>query len=190
MAEGTKQAVDVVSIMNAETGEQVFAGARPLSASVFEDARAMQHPLEDGSSVVDHMIFLPVEIDMALRITDDVKTVFEEMRELFRSSTKLTVQTRTGTYDDQYITSLPADERGERAGSVDVDLRLKQAVFIEAQYAGAIAPVTRANAGSGRAASARTTTSSRGTQQTTAPSEEKKSQGSLLYRAFNRGGGS
>lgn len=117
------------------------------------------------------------------------------MRELFRSSTKLTVQTRTGTYDDQYITSLPADERGERAGSVDVDLRLKQAVFIEAQYAGAIAPVTRANTGAatggaGRPAAARTTTSNRGTQQTTAPSEEKRSQGSLLYRAFNRGGGS
>lgn len=188
MAEAQAQAVDVVSVLNADTGEQVFEGARPLSATVYEDARAMQHPLEDGSSVVDHMIFLPVEIDMRLRISDDVQTVFEAMRELFRSSTKLTVKTRTGTYDDQYITSLPADETGERAGSVDIDLRLKQAVFIEVQYAGAIAPVTRRNAGARRPAAARTTTANRGSQQTTAPSEEKRSQGSILYRAFNRGG--
>lgn len=107
--------VDVVAIRNAETGEQVFASARPLNASVYEAAKAMSHPLENGSSVVDHLVYDPIEIDFSLRVTGDVAAVLAEVRDLFRAGTLLTVQTRSGTYDDQFITALPTDERGERA---------------------------------------------------------------------------
>lgn len=180
--------VDIVAIRNAETGEQVFASARPLNASIYEAAKAMSHPLENGSSVVDHLVYDPIEIDFSLRVTGDVAAVLAEVRDLFRAGTLLTVQTRSGTYDDQFITALPTDERGERAESVDIDLRLQQAVFLETQYAGAVAPVTRTNTGSTpRRAQARASTESRGAQQTTPATPDNASRGSVLYRAFGKG---
>lgn len=184
------QPVDIVAILNAETGEQVFAPARPLNARVYESARAMSHPLENGSAVVDHLVFDPIEIDFSLRVSDDAETIIAEIRELFQAGTLLTVQTRSGNYDSQFITALPTDERAERAGSVDIDLRLQQAVFLEVQYAGAVAPVTQANTG-GRTASrrsqARASTQNRGNQQTRAATPQNEQRGSILYNRFVRG---
>lgn len=179
------QPADIVAILNAETGEQVFTTARPLNARVFEQARAMSHPLENGSAVVDHLVFDPIDIDFTLRVSDDATTVLAEIRSLFQAGTLLTVQTRSGSYDSQFITALPTDERAERAGSVDIDLRLQQAVFLEVQYAGAVAPVTQANTGAApRSAAARASTQNRGNQQPAAASTPNAERGSILYRRF------
>lgn len=188
MAEPTP--ADIVAILNAETGEQVFGSARPLNASVYEAAKAMSHPLENGSAVIDHIVYDPIEIDFSLRVTTDPSAILAEIRELFRAGTLLTVQTRSGTYDDQFITALPTDERAERAAVVDIDLRLQQAVFLETQYAGAVAPVTRANTGSTpRRAQARASTENRGNQQTAPATPDNASRGSILYRTFGGGRG-
>lgn len=184
------ETVDIVAVLNAETGEQVFASARPLNASVYEAAKAMSHPLENGSSVVDHLVFEPIEIDFSLRVTTDPVAVLAEIREFYRAGTLLTVQTRSGTYSDQFITALPTDERAERTGTVDIDLRLQQAVFLDVQFAGAVAPVTPANTGSApRRAQARASTANRGNQQTTPATPANAERGSILYRAFGGGRG-
>lgn len=174
-------AADTVMIVRADTGEQVFAAARPMKANVYEVARLMDHPLEDGSEVTDHIVFMPVEIEQPLMIVgDDMASVFDEIRQLYHAGEILNVQTRARTYESMVIQAMPHDEQADALDAVTVGLQLKEARFIETQYAGAIAPAQTARP-------ARASTVRRGAQQPAAAAPEQEDQGSVLFRAFGRG---
>lgn len=181
---------DVVMVTRADTGAQVFAAARPMQANVYEVAELMEHPLEDGSNVTDHIVYRAVEIELPLMITGvDLPSVFAEIRELYLAGEVLAVQTRTGTYASMVIQALPHDEKPDELDAVTVGLQLKEAKFIKTQYAGAIAPaqVAPPTPADPRPAS-RVSTVRRGAQQTQPPAPAVEARGSILYRAFGGGG--
>lgn len=176
---------DTVMITRAETGEQVFAAARPMKANVYEVAKVMEHPLEDGSSVSDHIVFMAVEIEQPLIIAgDQLQSVFDEIRQLFLAGEVLDVRTRARTYESMVIQAIPHDEHGDAPDSVVVALQLKEAKFISTQYAGAIGP---AQVGTTATTAPRASTVRRGAQQTTTPAPAVEEQGSILYRTFGGG---
>ena len=79
---------DVVGIFDTKTFAQLFQQARTIKASVKETAKVMQHPVEDGSSITDHRIIEPIEIDMAIILNGvDYKSVYETIRQNFLIST-------------------------------------------------------------------------------------------------------
>lgn len=177
---------DVVLVARADTGEQVFALARPMQANVYEVAELMEHPLEDGSAVTDHIVYKAVEIELPLIITGaDLASVFAEIRELYWAGEVLSVQTRAATYDSMVIQAIPHDERADELDAVTIALQLKEAKFIKTQYDGAIAPAQVAP--TPRADAARVSTVQRGAQQTQTPPPATQERGSLLYRAFGGG---
>ena len=181
-------AADTVMIVRADTGEQVFAAARPMKANVYEVAQLMDHPLEDGSEVTDHIVFRPVEIEQPLMITGgDLASVFDEIRQLYLVGEILNVQTRARTYESMVIQAMPHDEQPDAADAVTIGLQLKQAVFVKTQYAGAIAPAQVApppGAAGAATRAARASTTRRGGQQPTPPAPAQEARGSLLYRTF------
>lgn len=176
-------AVDVVAVLDTDSGQQKFAKARPMRATVFERSELMEHPLEDGSVINDHKVAKPTEIDLPLFLSNsqELPEVFEEIRQLYNDGTLLLVQTRTATYSNMVIMELPHEETGDTLGSVALGLRLKQARFITAKQG--VAPK----------AAKHKKTAKRGTQQTTkaTPPQEKKAsdtaKGSTLYRLFHKG---
>lgn len=176
-------AVDVVALLDADTRRPVLETARPTRANVFEISRVMEHPLEDGSTIVDHMVRLPVEVDLVLVSMGSPQDVYAELSQLHRAGTLLTVQTRTGTYDSMLLAEIPHDEPPEMAESVTFALRLKEAKFVQPEY-GQLPPRKVANP-------AHSSTVKRGTQQTTEASPSKTDaakdtyRGSILYRVFN-----
>lgn len=181
---------DTVMIVRADTGEQVFAAARPMKANVYEVANLMSHPLEDGSEVTDHIVFQAVEIEQPLMITGgDLPSVFDEIRQLYLAGEVLNVQTRARTYESMVIQAMPHDEQPDLADAVTVGLQLKEAKFVRTQYAGAIGPAQvapptgAAGAGTRRA---RVSTVRRGGQQPAPAAPAQQDQGSILYRAFGR----
>lgn len=181
----TATPVDIVMVRNAETGEQVFAGARPMTANVYEVAKVLDHPLEDGSTVIDHIVYQPLEIEMPLMVTGaDAATLYGEIRELFRSGILLTVQTRALTYDSMLIAAMPHDERPEEFDALTITLQLREAVFVKSTYGGAV--IGPAQVAPTRTGQARTSTAQRGAQQTTPPPANDSDRGSILFRAFGR----
>jgi len=179
---------DVVAIRRADTGAQVFADARPMAASIYEVAKALEHPLETGSSVIDHLVFTPIEIEVPLVATGDAAPdLYGEIRELFRSGIVLTVQTRARTYDSMLITALPHEERPEEFDALTITLQLREAIFVSSTYGGAVVvtPAPRA-AGAPRGGAARVATTKRGAQQTTPAPPAQEAKGSLLFQAFGR----
>lgn len=165
---------DVVAVLQSDSNQQVFAKARPTTATIYETAKLMEHPLEDGSTIADHIVFEPNAIDLPVRIAGkDAAEVFDQIRQLWRAGTVLTVQTRIATYANMVILEVPHDERPDEWDSTLVGLRFRQAIFVKSIYGG-LAPKAVKN-------KAQASTAKRGAQQTTtAP----VAHGSLLQQWF------
>lgn len=127
-------AIDVVAVYNQDY-QQVFPKARPIKASVRPDSKLMEHPLETGATVVDHRIILPVEIELSLILPSlSYRDTYEQIKQLFLNGDLLIVQTRSDTYLNQCIMSLPHDEDPEMYDTLVVALKLKEVQFVVSQY--------------------------------------------------------
>lgn len=127
-------AYDVVGIFD-QNYNQVFRTARPIKATVKEPSKAMKHPIESGGTVADHIVFLPVQIELSLVLApDEYRNTYEQIRQTYKSATLLTVQTNVGAYENMWIVDLPHDETPEMFGTISIGLRLEEVKFVEAQF--------------------------------------------------------
>src|ERR1700722_1467845 len=126
--------IDIVAVYN-ENYLPVFRLARPMRASVKIDSKAMEQPLETGATFVDHRIILPTEIDLFLFLSSfSYRVVFDEILQIFNQGTKLIVQTRSGVYINQFMSSIPHEETTEEFDTIKMIMKLKEAKFITPQY--------------------------------------------------------
>ena len=122
---------DVVAILEAETGRQVFSGARPMKVAVSESAKLLSHPLENGAIIIDHRLILPVGLSVSMILeAERYRDTYQEIRQLFRTSTRLAVQTKTETYTNLYLQDIPHEEDPALFDTIAIILE-----FIEAQFA-------------------------------------------------------
>lgn len=128
------RALDVVAITGGGYGP-MFPDCRPLVATVFEDARLMEHPLETGAVIADHIVFEPTEIELPCRTVGEVayRNTYAALKMAFLQGTLLTVMTRTGVYDNMVIVSMPHDERPDAFNAIEMNIRLRHAVFVQPQ---------------------------------------------------------
>lgn len=126
---------DVVCVLDAKLA-QVFALARPVKATVKPDSKLMEHPLETGASIADHRIVLPVEIELSLVLVgaDTFRNTYKEVRDLFSRGELLTVQTRTDSYPNMAIQSMPHEETPDSMDAVTLAMTLKEVTFVNAQF--------------------------------------------------------
>lgn len=124
---------DVVGVFDGYS--QVFAGARPMTAAVREEAKLMEHPVESGIVVTDHMVIQPVEIELSMTLTPETyRDTYQEIKKLFSEGKLLTVQTRTDSYENQVISALPHEETPDVYDTVLLDLKLKEVRIVSAEF--------------------------------------------------------
>jgi len=127
-------AQDVVAVLTANL-TQVFPKARAIKATIMRGSKAMEHPLETGATVTDHRIILPVTIELAMILaSNDYKTVYQQIRDLFKRGELLTVQTRVDSFPSMLIEKMPHDETPEMFDGVALALSLKEAQFVQPQF--------------------------------------------------------
>lgn len=155
--------VDVVAI-TAGGFSQVFANARPMEARVYEAAELMQHPLETGAKIADHIVFKPIEIELPLLCIGEIayRSTYAAIRSTFKAGTLLTIRTRTGSYPDMVIGELPHEESGEAFDAISIRLHLVEAKFVTPKTGLASDQVANKSQAS---------TADRGNQQTSAASK-------------------
>ena len=112
---------------------QVFPSARPLKASIRNISKVMEHPVETGETIVDHQIFLPIEIELPLIIQSFFyREVYQQIKQLYLNNTLLTVQTFADTYTNQLIQELPHEESPDFYNTLIITLRTKEVQFAQA----------------------------------------------------------
>lgn len=154
------RSVDVVAITGAGF-VPLFANARPLVADVFEFADIMEHPLETGSVIADHIVFQPTEIELPLVCVGEFayRSTYAAIKATFAVGTLLTIRTRTGSYPNMVITDLPHQETPDAFDAIAIRLRLREARFVAPRTGLAADQVANP---------AQASTVNRGNQQTTA----------------------
>lgn len=114
---------------------QLFKNARSIKAVVKEQSKVMEHPIETGAIITDHRIILPTEIELSIMIVSaDYKDVYKSIKQYFLQGTLLTVRTRSDTYSNQLIVSLPHEEDASLYEALTIALSLKQVVYVSPQY--------------------------------------------------------
>lgn len=138
-------ATDYVAIFD-DNYNQLFVNARAIKAEVKEDSKVMEHPIETGAVIVDHRIILPVEIELSLiLLSDNYQDVYHQIRDYYYNSTLLIVQTRSGTYTNQLIQSMPHAEDPTQYDVLTLALTTKQVQFVTAVYGTTPANPSNAN---------------------------------------------
>lgn len=123
--------VDVVAVLDQESLQQIFPNARPLEAEVRETARVMDYPVETGAILSDHRVINPTEINIPFLISQDYySSAYEAIRNAWLNATKLSVQTRTGTYRNMIISDIPHREDAEQANAITIFVRLREVIFV------------------------------------------------------------
>lgn len=127
-------AADIVAVFDQDFN-QVFRQARALKAVVKESAKVMEHPVETGATITDHRVILPVEIELSLIVQAfDYADVYKTIRQYYLNATLLTVQTKSDTYSNQLISSMPHEEDPSTYDTLAIALTLKQVQFATAIY--------------------------------------------------------
>lgn len=113
----------------------VFPGANLMKATVQREAKLMEHPIEDGSTVVDHKVILPVDIELVVFIPGiSYKDTYEQIKQAFLSGDLYTVQTRAATYLNMTIAAIPHEETTDQADIITMSLQLRETIIVETQY--------------------------------------------------------
>jgi hypothetical protein len=126
-------AVDVVGIFD-QNYNQIVPNVRPIRASVKEDAEFPKHPLETGASIQDHRIFNPIEIELSVvfngqTFVDDYAT----LEIAYNGTTALNVLTKTRTYGNMFIKSLPHIEDADTYDTIRMVITLTEVVVVQSQ---------------------------------------------------------
>jgi len=150
---GSSLARDVVRITDAE-GNSLFQNARVMRATVREESTLFEHELEDGTKVADQKIIKPIAIQFAAIITDEAYgQTYAALRNAFLKSTPLIVQTKTGSYANQYIESMPHEETPEAGDSIAIALSFREVKWFRADVqslpATEVAPSKKGQASAG-----------------------------------------
>lgn len=95
----------------------------------------MEHPLEDGSSIVDHKIILPIEVELSMVVQSaDFRSVYDQIKRYYLGAELLSVQTRTGVYNSMVIQGMPHDETPDFYDTISIALKLKEVKLVTAQF--------------------------------------------------------
>jgi len=123
-------AQDVVGVFEQSSFNQIFDKARPIKAKINEIDSVMSHPMEDGSTITDFKIELPIEIELSMLLTsDDYKSVYQTIKNHRKKSTILVVQTRSDTYRNMIISAMPHDEDADVFDSLTMAIKLTEVKF-------------------------------------------------------------
>lgn len=125
--------VDAVAVYD-QAFNQVFPKARALKATIKEEAKVMEHPVETGATITDHRIILPVEIELSMIVfSSDYQDTYNNIKQYYLNSTLLIVQTRTSTYVNQLISGIPHEEDPAQYDVLTIAIKLKEVQFVTSQ---------------------------------------------------------
>lgn len=108
----------------------MFEGATSMKAQIDRKSKVMQHPLENGASIIDHRVILANEIQLMLVLSGvNYRNIYKQIVTAYLAGTMLTVQTRVDSFPKMFIAAMPHEETPEMTSAVQVALSLQEAQF-------------------------------------------------------------
>ncbi|MDR0675978.1 MAG: hypothetical protein LBF97_02935, partial [Elusimicrobiota bacterium] len=128
--------------------QEILQELQFLEASVIDESKITEHPIEDGSIVSDYKIQLPIEINLTavmpsanignygynLNLLDGARfnnwrKIYQELKDLKTSQDKLIIKTKSDSYFNMILVGIPHDEKVENVNRLVFTLKFKE-VFV------------------------------------------------------------
>lgn len=170
-------AQDVVAILDADTFQPLFSGSNLMRVTVKETSRLISFPVEDGTQRTDHRVLDPIEIELPILLTNDMRNLFEQLRQAYIEGRDLIVQTKVRSYPSVMIYEFPHDELPEQGDSIPVAIRMREIKVIKPEF-GTLPPAQVASA-------KQSSTVKKGAQQTEESDAPTQRKASVLYEIIN-----
>lgn len=165
---------DLIAILKADDYSQLFPLAAPMQVTVREIAKILSFLAEDGSEKSDHIVYLPVEIDIPFLLTEDTRNVYAAFKQAWKTQQSLVVQTKVDTYPGMLIYEMPHDENAEQGNSILMQVKLRVFETIKPEYGDL--PPSKVSGETGNKSQASTVKKGQvQTPETTAPTKKKAS---------------
>lgn len=168
---------DAIAILDAENFAQLFPLASPMQVVVRELSKVLGFTAEDGAEKSDHIVYLPVEVEIPFLLTEDMRNVYAAFKQAWKTQQTLVVQTKVDTYSGLIIYEMPHDETSDFGNSVQMTVKLRVFETITPEY-GALPPRKVAN-------KSQASTVKKGQVQTTETTAPTKRKASVLAGVFN-----
>lgn len=176
--QGVNQASQpVTAILNAETFAVLFDGAHLMRCSVREPSTLTKWAVEDGTTRTDHRTIGQIEITIPLLLTENTRSLYEQLRAAFLDGVELIIQTRVASYPRMMIVDLPHEEAQEFGEAINLDVKFAELVTVKPEF-GALPPSAVSDP-------KQASTVERGNQQTSEADAPTQRRASVLYGVVN-----
>lgn len=140
-----RQKTDVknIAIYNQADNTEVFLNVKYIEGSVTDDLKVMEHPKEDGTAIVDHVIDDAKSANIRLIISDDDSSSLNEILDCYRSRTLLTLKIKNEIYGNMIVSSKPLKADVEHYNSTVYELSFKEVLEAQTQYVKMSVPQVR-----------------------------------------------
>ena len=129
----SQYAQDVVTLIN-QDGQPVGI-ARAMKCNVVESSKLCDHPIEDGSTISDFKIQLPIEIELIVAVAPQYySSLYASAQRCKNTSKVLTLQTRAAVYTNLQLVSFAHEETPDVLDVLFLAMKLRQVVVISTQY--------------------------------------------------------
>lgn len=125
--------LDVVGVFDSN-GNQKFERARSMRIQTTRTARTAQHPLETGSSVVDHRVLMPVEAQLLVVLeARHYRNGYSQIEASFNSGEILSVHCNATVFRNMCIADMPHEETPDMFNAVQIMIKLVETQFFRTQ---------------------------------------------------------
>jgi hypothetical protein len=134
MEQVAKSSYDVISVSDSNF-QPIIRSARPMKCSVIESSKVMDHPIETGATVTDYRIKHPIEVQLSVILTPkEYRDTYQQIREIFSRGELVNIETRTYSYGQLLLVSLPHEETADMFDTVAMALTFREVKFVTPKF--------------------------------------------------------
>lgn len=99
--------VQNVAIYDQEQNDQILTTLQFLDGSVQNDKKLMEHPKEDGTLIVDHVVNDPIQVNLTVIIADNDTPNLNDLNYIYENSIPLVIKVKNELFSNLILSSKP-----------------------------------------------------------------------------------
>ena len=113
---------------------EVLTNLEIVRCAVEDQAKIFEHPLETGTTIVDHMILEPQQATIQAYIPVDDEETLRELEQLYLAGTKMTMRAENKVIENVIIKSKPREITNTVLDKTLYSITFRQAEEVEPMY--------------------------------------------------------
>lgn len=120
-----------------ENNQEILTDVILQDAEAADDAQTMDHPLENGALVTDHIVFNPNKVTLRCWMPNTpflFDRALREIQNLYRQSREVTIKIRSDVFEPMIMIGKPVKVGADNLDHVVYELSFKQILKAVSQY--------------------------------------------------------